>query len=44
MVCNKGVMVFNAIFNNIAVTSCQSVLLVDGTGLFGEKHRPATSH
>ena len=33
-------MVFNTIFNNISVISCQSVLLVEETG---EYHRPVTS-
>ena len=33
-------MVFNTIFNNISVISCQSVLLVEETG---ENHRPVTS-
>jgi len=35
---------FNAIFNNISVISWQSVLLVEGTGIHGENHRPAASH
>jgi len=34
-------MVFNATFNNIAVIS---VLLVEETGVPGEKHRPVASH
>jgi hypothetical protein len=34
-------MVFNATFNNIPVMSWRSVLLVEQTGLPGEKHRPA---
>ena len=32
------VMMFNAIFNNISVISCWSVLLVEETGLPGENH------
>jgi hypothetical protein len=38
------VMVFNATFNNILVISCQSVLLVEETGIPGEKHQSVTSH
>ena len=38
------VMVFNAIFNNISVTSLWSVLLVVKTGEPGENHRPYASH
>ena len=37
-------MVFNATFNNISVISWRSVLLVEGTGVLGEKHRPVASH
>ena len=37
-------MVFNATLNNISVISWQLVLLVEETGVRGEKHRPATSH
>jgi len=37
-------MVFNATLNNISAISWQSVLLVEETGVRGEKHRPATSH
>jgi hypothetical protein len=37
-------MVFNATFNNILVISWRSVLLVGGTGVPGENHRPAASH
>jgi hypothetical protein len=37
-------MEFNATFNNISVTSRQSVLLMDENGVPGENHRPATSH
>jgi len=36
--------VFNATFNNISVISKRSVLLVEETGVAGEKHRPAASH
>jgi len=36
-------MVFNAIFSNIAVISWRSVLLVEETGVPGEKHRPVAS-
>jgi hypothetical protein len=35
-----GVMVPNATFNNISVLSRRSVLLVEGTGVPGENHRP----
>jgi len=38
------VMVFNAIFNNISVILWRSVLLVEETGMPGEKHRPAARH
>ena len=34
----------NATFNNISVILWQSVLLVGGTGVTGENHRPAASH
>jgi hypothetical protein len=34
-------MVFNATFNNISVISWPLVLLVDETGIAGDKHRPA---
>jgi len=37
-------MVFTATFNNISVTSWQSVLLVVETGGLREIHRPAASH
>jgi hypothetical protein len=37
-------MVFNATFNNIAVISWWSVLLVEETGVSIEKHRPVVSH
>jgi len=39
-----SVMVFNAIFNNISVISWWSVLLVEETGVPGEKHWHAASH
>jgi hypothetical protein len=39
-----GFMVFNATFNNISVTSLQSVFLVEEAGVSGENHQPATSH
>ena len=35
---------FNATFNNISVISWLSVLLVEETGVPGEKHRPAVSY
>jgi hypothetical protein len=38
-----GIMMFNAIFNNISVISWMSVLLVEETGVSGENHRPAAS-
>jgi hypothetical protein len=34
---NRGGMVFNTIFNNISVISWQSALLVEETGVPGEK-------
>ena len=37
-------MAFNATFNNIAVISWRSVLLVGETGVPGKSHRPAASH
>jgi len=39
-------MVFNTTFNNISVITWQSVLLVEETGVLGEKttDRPAASH
>jgi len=40
----KGVIVFNATFNNISIILWQSVLLVEETGVPGEIHRPAASH
>jgi hypothetical protein len=33
------VIVFNATFNNISVTSCRSVLVVEETGIPGENHK-----
>jgi len=33
-------MVYNVTFNNISVISLRSVLLVEETGVHGEKHRP----
>ena len=38
------VIVFNATSNNISAISCQSVLLVDETGLSGENHLHTASH
>jgi hypothetical protein len=40
----NGVMVLNAIFNNISAISWQSVLLVEETGVHRENHRPVASH
>ena len=37
-------MVLNATFNNIAVISWRSVILVEEIGIPGENHRPAASH
>jgi len=37
-------MLLNTTFNNISVISWLSVLLVEETGVIGEKHRPVTSH
>ena len=37
-------MALNATFNNISVILEQSVLLVEETGVPGEKDRPAASH
>ena len=37
-------MVFNTTFNNISVISCQSVLLVEETGVPGENHWSVASH
>ena len=44
MICDKGVMVFNAIFYNISVRLCWSDLLVEVTRLPGDNHWPTTSH
>jgi hypothetical protein len=44
LVGGRGVMVLNAIFNNISAISWWSVLLVEETGVPGENHRPAASH
>jgi hypothetical protein len=38
------VIVFNNTFNNISVITWLSVLLVEETGIPGEKHRPVASH
>jgi len=40
---NVRVLVFNAPFNNISVTSWRSVLLLQETRVPGENHRPAAS-
>jgi len=37
-------MVFNPTFNNITFISWRSVLLVEETGVRGEKQRPAANH
>jgi hypothetical protein len=37
-------MALNATFNNISALSWWSVLLVEGTGVPGETHRPTASH
>jgi hypothetical protein len=37
-------MMFNATFNTISAISWRSVLLVEETGVPGEKHRPVASH
>jgi hypothetical protein len=39
----KGVMVFNATFNNISVISWWSALLVEETGVTVENHRSAAN-
>ena len=36
--------VFNVTFNNMAVISWRSILLVEETGVPGENHRPVVSH
>jgi hypothetical protein len=38
----RGVMMFNATFNNISVISWRSVLYLEETGVPGENHRPVT--
>jgi len=38
---NRVIMELNATYNNISVISWRSVLLVEETGVTGEKHRPA---
>jgi hypothetical protein len=38
------VRMFTATFNNISTISWWSVLLVKGSGVHGENHRPAASH
>jgi len=38
------VMVFNATFNNISVIAWRSVLLVEESGVPGEKSRPVVSN
>jgi hypothetical protein len=35
---------FNATFNNISALSWRSVLLVEETRVYGENHRPVSSH
>ena len=42
--CYFWVMVSNATFNNIAVISWRSVLLVEETGVPGGNHQPVASH
>jgi len=41
---DRGVIVFNATFNNISVMSWRSVLLAKETRVPGENHRPAASN
>jgi hypothetical protein len=41
---SKGVMVFNATFNNISVISWWSVLLVEETGVPGETCRKSLTN
>ena len=41
---SNKVLGFNATFNNIAVISWRSVLLMEETGVSGGNHRPAASH
>jgi hypothetical protein len=38
------VMVFNSTFNNISVISWQSILLMEETGVPGEKHQAVAGH
>ena len=38
------VMVFNSTFNNISVISWQSILLMEETGVPGEKHQTVAGH
>jgi hypothetical protein len=38
------VMMSNAIFNNISVILCRSLLLVEETGVPAEIHQPPTNH
>jgi len=40
----KGAMVFNVTFNNISAISCQSLLLVEETGVLWENYQPEASH
>ena len=40
---NRGVMVFDATFNNISAISWQSVLFVEENGVPGENHQPVVS-
>jgi hypothetical protein len=42
--CSFWFMLLNATFNNISITSLQSVLLVEETGVPEENHQPAASH
>ena len=44
MVIDIRVRVSNATFNNFSVILCQSVLLVEDTGVPEENHRLAASH
>jgi hypothetical protein len=44
MVCDLWFMVFNTTFNNISVTLWLSYLLVEETGVPGEKYQPVASH
>jgi hypothetical protein len=37
-------MEFVPTFNNISIIWCQSVLLVEETGVLGENNRPVASH